>query len=85
MQLLNDADGEPAEQAAHQQSSQYIRWIMYIQIHTGKGDKPCVERHAMSKKCPKTKKAEKSRENTEKSQFYVEFHAKLSEKTQKIA
>lgn len=44
-----------------------------------------VERHAMSKKGPETKKAEKSRENTEKSQFYVEFHAKLSEKTQKIA
>ena len=46
---------------------------------------PDVERHAMSKKGPETKKAEKSRENIKKAQFYVEFHAKLSEKTQKIA
>ena len=44
-----------------------------------------VDRHAMSKKGPKTKKAEKSRENTEKAQFYVEFHAKPGEKMQKIA
>ena len=44
-----------------------------------------VERHAMSEKCLKTKKAEKSRENTEKAQFYVEFHAKPGDKLQKGA
>ena len=44
-----------------------------------------VERHAMSKKGSETKKAEKSRENTEKSQFYVEFHAKPGDKLQKGA
>ena len=44
-----------------------------------------VERHAMSKKGPKTKKAEKSRENTEKAQFYVGFHAKPGDKLQKGA
>ena len=44
-----------------------------------------VERHAMSKKGPETKKAEKSRENTEKAQFYVGFHAKPGDKLQKGA
>lgn len=44
-----------------------------------------VERHAMSKKGPETKKAEKSRENIKKAQFYVEFHAKLGDKLQKGA
>ena len=51
MQLLNDADGEPAEQAAHQQSSQHIRWIMYIQIHTGKGDESC-QNHSRNPHAP---------------------------------
>ena len=44
-----------------------------------------VERHAMSKKGPETKKAEKSRENIKKAQFYVEFHAKPGDKLQKGA
>ena len=44
-----------------------------------------VERHAISKKGSKTKKAEKSRENTEKAQFYVGFHAKPGDKLQKGA
>lgn len=44
-----------------------------------------VERHAMSKKGPETKKAVKSRENIKKAQFYVEFHAKLGDKLQKDA
>ena len=44
-----------------------------------------VERHAMSKKGLKTKKAEKSRENIKKAQFYVGFHAKLGDKLQKGA
>ena len=44
-----------------------------------------VERHAMSKKCPETKKVEKSRENIKKAQFYVEFHAKPGDKLQKGA
>lgn len=44
-----------------------------------------VERHAMSKKGPKTKKAEKSRENIKKAQFYVGFHAKPGDKLQKGA
>ena len=55
-----------------------IRWIR-------SATKPGVERHAMSKKGSETKKAEKSRENTEKSQFYVEFHAKPGDKLQKGA
>ena len=46
---------------------------------------PSVERHAMSKKGPETKKAEKSRENIKKAQFYVEFHAKPGDKLQKGA
>lgn len=45
----------------------------------------CVERHAMSKKGPETKKAEKSRENIKKAQFYVGFHAKPGDKLQKGA
>lgn len=44
-----------------------------------------VERHAMSKKGPETKKAEKSRENIKKAQFYVGFHAKPGDKLQKGA
>lgn len=44
-----------------------------------------VERHAMSKKGSETKKAEKSRENIKKAQFYVEFHAKPGDKLQKGA
>ena len=44
-----------------------------------------VERHAMSKKGPETKKAEKSRENIKKAQFYVGLHAKLGDKLQKGA
>lgn len=49
------------------------------------GRDPVVERHAMSKKGPETKKAEKSRENIKKAQFYVEFHAKPGDKLQKGA
>ena len=48
-------------------------------------NKAVVERHAMSKKGPETKKAEKSRENIKKAQFYVEFHAKPGDKLQKGA
>lgn len=49
------------------------------------GRDPVVERHAMSKKGPETKKAEKSRENIKKAQFYVGFHAKPGDKLQKGA
>ena len=56
-----------------------------LQVDTSTKEGKAVERHAMSQKSPKTKKAEKTRENTEKAQFYVEFHAKLGEKMQKIA
>lgn len=44
-----------------------------------------VERHAMSKKGPEMKRAEKSRENIKKAQFYVGLHAKLGDKLQKGA
>ena len=49
------------------------------------GNGAAVERHAMSKKGSETKKAEKSRENIKKAQFYVEFHAKPGDKLQKGA
>lgn len=62
--------------------------LLYYDTYLG-GDlfagEEAVERHAMSKKGPETKKAEKSRENIKKAQFYVGFHAKLGDKLQKGA
>lgn len=58
-----------------------VTWMAIGSVRTA----AIVERHAMSKKGPETKKAEKSRENIKKAQFYVEFHAKPGDKLQKGA
>lgn len=73
---------------AEKQARQNVRLLQTQQLQiAGKleSSMPDVERHAMSKKGPETKKAEKSRENIKKAQFYVEFHAKPGDKLQKGA
>ena len=83
--LYQDLDSEHPSSVEHHMLPPYNRTVHRVTLEPGILSSLIVERHAMSKKGLETKKAEKSRENIKKAQFYVEFHAKPGDKLQKGA